>query len=119
MKPERIVLENVSGMKAHGCLDIAVEHMAKELPDYTITHFEFSPNMFGVCLLRPRIYFVGVKTNVLPGITKDQLLHFGRVFIAGINKPVGADFITFLSPAPQNPRSNCVTVVRMLRVSCE
>ena len=99
VKPERIVLENVSGMKALGCLDMALEHMATELPDYTITHFELSPNIFGVCLLRPRIYFIGVRNNQLLFNSKDELQRLGRSFIANISRPVGADFITFLSQA--------------------
>jgi site-specific DNA-cytosine methylase len=105
VKPERFVLENVSGMKALGCLAKALEHMAQDVPDYTITHFELSPEMFAVCLLRPRIYFIGIRTNKLLGKTKDGLLHEGLSFIKHIRCPVGADFITFLSAAP---RSTCV-----------
>jgi len=115
VKPERFVLENVSGMKAHGCLDTALEHMATELLDYTITHFELTPNMFGVCLLRPRIYFIGVRTNQLLGNSKDELQRLGRSFINNISCPVGADFITFLSRA-QDPKALLFVCVNRLFV---
>ena len=99
VKPERFVLENVSGMKARGCLDEALTHMARELSEYTIIHFDLSPNILGVCLLRPRIYFIGVRTSLLLGRTKQELQHVGLNFIKHISSPVGADFITFLGPA--------------------